>query len=148
MSKPSAITSLAAAFMIMGIPATAISAKPTKSAKPIIPAGCPIMNASGWKALVNAQPPAKPRLNVSGLVQVNTGGYKVEFGRKGTDFNPTIVTLELTVMAPPQGTIVTPSLVKIPVSTIVPNVLRKLSKVVINCNGAKLHEIAPVPIVD
>lgn len=148
MSMPSAITTLAAAAMIMGLPATATPAKPAKTVKSAIPAGCPIMSASGWTALVNAQGPEKPRLGVSGVVQVNTTGYKVDLGRKGTDFNPTIVTLELTVVAPPQGTIVQPVITKIPVSAKVPNVLRKLSKVVINCNGTKLHEIAPVPIVD
>lgn len=120
-----------------------------KTSAPIaIPAGCPIRSAHGWRASINAMPPGRPRLGVTGGIEVATTGFKAELARKSTDFNPKIVTLELTVTPPASGTIVNPVVTRLTVSTAVPDVVRNLEKVVINCNGVKLTEITDITVLD
>ena len=126
-------------------PGTTPTASPAQAT---VPAGCEIMNAYGWAATVNAQPPAKPRLGVDGLVVVEKTGYSIELTRKGMDFNPKIVTLELAVTPPPSGTITNPVISTLKATAAVPDVVRDLEKVVINCGGVKLAEITDIKVLD
>lgn len=115
-------------------------------AQAVIPANCKIMNAYGWEASVNAQPPARPRLGVSGSVVTNTAGYKLELLRKVIDINLRIVTLDL-VVTPPTGP-VNQVITTQKVTATVPDTPRTIDKVVIRCGGEKLAEISPVPTHD
>jgi hypothetical protein len=112
------------------------------------PANCGISEAKEWKAIVNAQGPQRPRLSVSGTLIFNTSGYKTVLERNGTDFNVKIATLELTITPPAPGTPVMQVLTPLKVETKVPDVVRDLEKVTINCGGQKLTDITDIEVVE
>ncbi|MGH6963682.1 MAG: hypothetical protein ACREE0_04305 [Phenylobacterium sp.] len=126
-------------------PAPAVAVEPAPP-QAVIPTNCSIMNAYGWEASVNAQPPERPRLSVSSLVVTSTAGYKVELSRKAVDINPKIVTLDL-VVTPPTGP-ASQVLTTQKAFVTVPDTSRTIDKVVIRCGGETLTEISPVPTHD
>ncbi|MGP2424305.1 hypothetical protein [Yersinia enterocolitica] len=110
-----------------------------------IPAGCRIQSSGEWKASVYAQP---PRLIVSGEVETSTGGYEVMLERGGAGLNPAIVMMELKVVPPPADAMVSQMITPHSVKTEVPDMSRDLTRVVINCGGGKLAEIAEISVLN
>lgn len=87
-------------------------------------------------------------LIVSGEVETSTGGYEVTLERGKTDLNPAIVTMELKVVPPPADAMVSQMITPHAVQTEVPDVSRDLKRVVINCGGGKLTEIAEISVLN
>lgn len=127
------------------LPTIAIEQDATSAA---IPAECRVLSPGEWKASVNVQRPGSPRLIVSGEVETSTGGYEVTLERGKTDLNPAIVTMELKVVPPPADAMVSQMITPHAVQTEVPDVSRDLKRVVINCGGGKLTEIAEISVLN
>lgn len=128
------------------VAALAAVAETPEPAQATIPEGCRIMNAFGWKASVNAQPPERPRLGVSGSVVVNTTGYQLALVRNAIDINPRIVTIDLVVTPPAPGTMTGQVITTQQVSGRAPNLSSaELDKVIVRCGSGTLAEITDVP---
>ncbi|WP_145524466.1 hypothetical protein [Yersinia vastinensis] len=113
-----------------------------------IPAGCRILSPGEWNASVNTQPPGSSRLIVSGEVETSTGGYEVTLEHGETELNPAIVTFDLKVAPPPADEMVSQMITSHAVKAEVPEVSRHLKRVVINCGGGKLMEIAEISVLN
>lgn len=108
---------------------------------------CPIMSSSDWAA--NLSSPADPKaprvLTVSGMVTVNTGGYKVALAPGATmESQPPIQQMILTVTRPGPGAIVQQVITHLPVKGTVPDAYPAYKAIEITCDGDRLATIKTI----